>query len=301
MVDSLRGKTVVITGASSGIGAAAALALAQAGATVVPIGRSPARTLAIAREIGVEPLLVDFADFSSVRRLATDLQRRVDRIDVLAHNAGGMVKEREFTIDGFERTMQTNYLSPFLLNSLLEPQLRESGTRVIVTSSIAHHLGRFRASELGSTQGRYSMVKAYARSKLADLAFARELSRRGFVATGFDPGLVATNFLLPVTGLRAVDAETAQGMHRVRRVLLHVIEPEVAAWGIVRFASMDSPERLSGKLISPTRTISSSPRSNSRSFASALWDVTQELVESGRRRVPTPPEGAEAPTQRENG
>jgi NAD(P)-dependent dehydrogenase (short-subunit alcohol dehydrogenase family) len=282
MATSMRGKTVVITGASSGIGAAAARALAQAGATVVPIGRSPAKTEAVAREIGVEPLLVDFADFSSIRRMAVELQRRVDRIDVLAHNAGGMVHDREITIDGFERTMQSNYLGPFLLNSLLERQLRKCATRVIVTSSISHHFGGLRLADLGGTDRRYSMVKAYGMSKLADLLFARQLARRGFAAVGFDPGFVATDFLLPVTGLAAANADEAKGMHRVRRVLLNVIEPDEAAKGIVRFATTDSPQMLSGKLISPTRTISSSPKSRSRSFAEALWARTEEVLRLSR-------------------
>ena len=280
MATSMRGKTVVITGASSGIGAAAARALAQAGATVVPIGRSAPKTAALAREIGAEPLVVDFVDFSSVRRMAIELGRRVDRIDVLAHNAGGMVKASDVTVDGFERTIQSNYLGPFLLNALLEQQLRDSGARIIVTSSISHHFGGLRLSDLGRARRRYSMVGAYSASKLADLLFARQLARRGFVAVGFDPGLVATDFLLPVTGLAAADAKRATGMHRVRRVLLNVIEPDEAAKGIVRFATMESPERLSGKLISPTRTISSSPRSHSRPFAESLWARTEELLRS---------------------
>jgi NAD(P)-dependent dehydrogenase (short-subunit alcohol dehydrogenase family) len=278
VAESLRGKTVVVTGASAGIGAAAVRALAKAGATVVPIGRSPEKTASIAAELGTDGLVADFADLASVRRLAVALHRRNDRIDAFVHNAGGMVKERELTVDGHERTIQTNYLAPFLLQALLKEHLALSGARILVTSSVAHHLGTLRLSDLDAHDRSYSMVRAYAASKLADLLFARELARRGMIAAAFDPGFVATDFLLPATGLAADDPSNSHGLHRLRRTALRVVQPEVAATGIVRFVALDDAAALSGQLLSRSRAIPSSPRSRSAKLGTALWDATEELI-----------------------
>ena len=281
MTESMRGKTVVITGASAGIGAAAARAAAQAGASVIPIGRSPAKTAAIAEELGADAHVVDFADFASVRRLADDLNSRVDRIDVFVHNAGAMIKNREVTVDGHERTIQTNYLGPFLLQLLIQDHLRASGARVMVTSSVAHHVGVVRPRDLDGAGRRYSMINAYAASKLADLLFVRQLARLGTVAVGFDPGFVATDFILPATGVGASDPETLRAVHRLGLKLLNVVQPDVAAAGILRFAAMDEPERLSGRLISPTRPVRSSPASHSSKLAGSLWTTTEAIVSRG--------------------
>jgi NAD(P)-dependent dehydrogenase (short-subunit alcohol dehydrogenase family) len=118
MNQDLTGKTVVITGASSGIASVAARRLAQRGATVVPVGRSPAATAAIAAEVGTEPLTVDYARLADVRALAEQLLERYPTIDVLAHIAGGMFGKRRVTADGHELTMQVNYNAPFLLQHL---------------------------------------------------------------------------------------------------------------------------------------------------------------------------------------
>jgi NAD(P)-dependent dehydrogenase (short-subunit alcohol dehydrogenase family) len=117
----LRGHTVVITGASSGIGAAAARRFRQLGATVA--GRSPERTAAVAAEIGAEPHLVDFSRLDDVRRLAEELLARYPRIDVLANNAGALLSSRRTTVDGHEMSFQVNYLAPFLLTNLLLDRL----------------------------------------------------------------------------------------------------------------------------------------------------------------------------------
>ncbi|GLZ15341.1 hypothetical protein Acsp04_55760 [Actinomadura sp. NBRC 104425] len=155
----MTGKTVVITGASSGIGAAAARRLAAQGANVLPGGRSPERTAAIAAEIGAEPLIADFADLTQVRRLAGELLDRCERIDVLANNAGGLVSQRQDTRDGHELTFQANHLAPFLLTMLLLPRLREGGratpARVVTTSSLGNRFGRLKLDDLEWRRRRY--------------------------------------------------------------------------------------------------------------------------------------------------
>lgn len=160
MATDLTGKTIVITGATSGIGAAAARALTGRGATVVPIGRSPERAAALSAELDVETLVADFANLSDVRRLATGLLDRCPTIDVLAHNAGGTVPEFRRTEDGHETTLQINYLAPFLLQSLLHDRLVASRTNTIVTSSIAHRAGTIRLDDREYDKRRYSAGSA---------------------------------------------------------------------------------------------------------------------------------------------
>ncbi len=151
----LAGKTVLITGASSGIGAAAARQFAEAGATVLPVGRSPERTRAVASSIGATPYLADFSRLQDVRDLAAAISADHAVIDVVAHNAGGTYSERIETLDGHELTFQTNYLAGFLLNHLLIEQiLAAPAPRVITTSSVGHRCGRLHLDDLDRTRGR---------------------------------------------------------------------------------------------------------------------------------------------------
>lgn len=191
-------KTIVITGASSGIGAAAARALAAHGHQVVVVGRSPERTAAVAAEIGAEHHVVDYTRLDSVRELAAALAATHPRIDVLANNAGGISGERRvLTPDGHEWTFQVNHLAPFLLTNLLMDTLVASSAAVLATSSLASRGARLDLDDLDMERG-YAPFRAYGASKLADVLFARELHRRfgdrGLSSAAFHPGIVATNF-----------------------------------------------------------------------------------------------------------
>lgn len=193
----LTGRTVVVTGASSGIGAAAAARLAARGATVAVVGRSPERTAEVAREAGAEPFLADFARLDEVRKLADQLLDRYPRIDVLANNAGGAWPKRTATVDGNELTFQVNHLAPFLLTSLLLDRLVQSSARVINTSSTTYRMARLDLDTVNATAGSFNQMGAYAASKLANLLFTRELARRtegtGLRTAAFHPGAVATH------------------------------------------------------------------------------------------------------------
>lgn len=191
---NMNGKVVIITGGSSGIGAAAARALREQGAIVAITGRS-AETERLAREIGAEPFLADFARFSEVRALAAALLARYPRIDVLANNAGGIMAERQVTEDGHEKTLQVNHLSPFLLTQLLRDRLERSGATVINTSSRAHTMGRLDFNDLES-ENKYNGWRAYGTAKLMNILHASEIDRRfrGVHAASFHPGVVATGF-----------------------------------------------------------------------------------------------------------
>jgi len=191
-------RTIVITGASDGIGAAAAHQLHDAGERVVVVGRDPAKTRAVADPIGAPWHLADFAELSQVRELAASLLERYPRIDVLANNAGGIFGDRALTADGFEKTFQVNHLAPFLLTNLMRERLVDSGAAVIQTSSIAAR--RFARFDIDDLQGErhYSAGAAYGNAKLANVLFTKELQRRwgadGVNAVAFHPGAVATSF-----------------------------------------------------------------------------------------------------------
>lgn len=190
-------RTIIITGASDGIGAASARQLAAKGHRVVVVGRSPEKTAAVASALGAPFHVADFAELAQVRSLASDLLGRYPRIDVLVNNAGG-VFTHQVTADGFEKTFQVNHLAPFLLTHALMGRLLESRAKVIQTSSIAHRAyGHIDLDDLANPR-KWSPHKAYGDSKLANVLFTRELHRRfhglGINAVSFHPGGIATNF-----------------------------------------------------------------------------------------------------------
>ncbi|GAB6899170.1 SDR family NAD(P)-dependent oxidoreductase [Kineosporia succinea] len=189
-------RTIIITGASDGIGAAAARRLRGQGENVVIVGRNPRRTNAIADELGAPRHLADFTELAQVRRLAAELREAYPRIDVLANNAGQNFR-RERTGDGFEKTLQVNHLAPFLLTTLLLDTLLASKATLVQTSSEASRIfGRLDLDDLGNER-RWTADKAYGDAKLANILFTRELHRRyhdqGLNAVSFHPGNVATS------------------------------------------------------------------------------------------------------------
>ena len=271
---SLRGRTVVVTGASSGIGAAAARRFARAGARVVPVGRDPERTRALAEELGVEPLLVDAARLDDVRRLAGDLLERCDRIDVLANNAGGSSARRTETPDGHETTFQVNHLAPFLLTALLRERIEATpGARVVTTSSAANLLGRVDLDDLDSRRGRYRGFRVYATTKLENVLFTRALSRRlGGTATAscFHPGVVATRF--------ARDSVVAGVLYRtpLRRVL--AVTPEEGAEPLWRLAVRPDPETVDGAYLDRLAPGRVNRQADDVELAERLWVRSAQLV-----------------------
>lgn len=191
-------KTIVITGASDGIGKEAARVLKSRGENVIIIGRSPAKTKQTAKELNVNYYIADFSRLSEVRELAEKLNNDLDRIDVLVNNAGAIMSDREVTVDGNEKTLQVNHLSSFLLTNLLMEKLIKSKAVVINTSSIANRLlSDFNIKDLNLNKG-YTPAKAYGNSKLANILFTKQLNKlyknKGVSAVAFHPGTVATSF-----------------------------------------------------------------------------------------------------------
>ena len=270
----LSGCTVDVTGASAGIGAAAVRRLAAAGATVVPVGRSPQKTAAVARELGVEPLTADFTDLDDVRRLAGALLERCPQIHVLANNAGGTFPRRVITRDGHETTFQVNHLAPFLLTALLRERLEATpGARVITTSSQGNLMGHVDPHHLESTSGRYRSFRVYGTTKLLNILFTRELSRRlGGTATAscFHPGLVATEFGRdsPVTGL----------VYRTPLKRLLAIPPEDGAAPLLALATRPDPETVDGAYLDRFRPGRANRQADDVGLARAVWERSAQMV-----------------------
>lgn len=272
-------QTIIITGASDGIGAAAARQLASSPHRLILIGRSVEKTRAVAEETGAEWFTADFARLDDVRELAGKITEAVgdDGIHVLANNAGGIFGDRTPTVDGFEKTMQVNHLAPFLLTNLLLPQLLQAEGTVINTSSIAHRLfGHLDVDDLDNSR-RFSPNKAYGDAKLANVLFTKSLHTKfhaqGLSAVAFHPGTVRTNFA----------AESSSIMRLLYRTpLKHVmlIGPDKGG-ATLRWFIEGTPDEtwFSGGYYDERQlTTKVNPQVNDADLAEALWQRSIELV-----------------------
>jgi NAD(P)-dependent dehydrogenase (short-subunit alcohol dehydrogenase family) len=205
-------------------------------------------------------------------RLAATLLAEHPRIDVLANNAGGVVARRELTVDGFERTLQSNYLAPFLLTRLLLPRLVESGGRVICTSSVANRYGRVVLDDLNWEKRRWMFGwLAYSTSKLMTNLFVRELAKRSTVpAYSFHPGFVRSSF------------GQGWGPMRLTKLLTkgnYGISNEKGAEPLIRLAGPASIGEPSGTYFHRMKAFGKQARqARDAQLAGALWERTSELL-----------------------
>jgi len=268
-------KTLVLTGASSGIGAIAAAEIAKQGWTVAVVGRNPERTRRVAHEVGGEAFLADYDDLGEVRALATALLERYPVIDVLANNAGGLIGERGRTKDGYERTFQHNHLAPFLLTNLLLPRLEQSQGRVVGTSSIMNLIGDVRLDDLQWSKRRwFGGWKAYGTSKLETILFMRELAKRSSVeAYSFHPGYVSTGFGTDSALMRLSTKLRPGGFG---------IPASQGAVPLIRLVTEETVDVANGtyfdQLTAYGRTAKQAPDD---ALASALWERSAQLVKLG--------------------
>ena len=195
--------TIVVTGASAGIGLESALQLGADGHHLVLIGRhgvrlaDAAEAVRAAGAIHVDTFTADFSSLDSVRTLGRDLLELLERIDVLVDNAGTVFARRTVTDDGLEATFAVNHVAGFLLTELLKERLVGSApARIVITSSVGHYNGTLDLDDLGLEHG-YSIMRAYSRSKLANVLYARslaaELAPFGVTVNAVHPGSVATD------------------------------------------------------------------------------------------------------------
>lgn len=277
----LQGRTCLVTGATRGIGAAMAEALARMGATVVATGRSADRgqdlVSGISRRTGNEDvhfLRADLASMAEVRGLASAFTDHWDHLHVLVDNAGTVFPTRRTTVDGYEVVFAVNHLAPFLLTSLLLPMLRSSApSRIIVTSSYEHRRGRMHWDNL---QGEhfYFSLEAYAQSKLANLLFVYELARRlqgnGVTVNAVNPGLVHTNICMDSGWL----------IGTVKRMMDRVsgLSPEEGADTGVWLASSPDVDGVSGRYFQHGHAVRSSRASYDVVAQQRLWRISEELT-----------------------
>jgi NAD(P)-dependent dehydrogenase (short-subunit alcohol dehydrogenase family) len=279
----VRDRTVLITGATRGIGFAASLVLARLGARLILVGRHRGRLdaalAAVRRESHTEPsgYLCDLSDLASVRALAADVRHGHPAIHVLINNAGGVFKRRALTVDGIERTFATNHLGPFLLTTLLlERVVASAPARIVTVASIGHRDGTLDFDDLGFERG-YWIMKAYRRSKLANVLFATELARRiagtGVTSNSVHPGAVATHIWS--------SAPLWTKPYIALFLRPRFIGAEAGAANVVRLAADPELVGVTGQYFEEDRPVPSSPLAQDASLARRLWGVSEALTATG--------------------
>jgi NAD(P)-dependent dehydrogenase (short-subunit alcohol dehydrogenase family) len=268
---------IVVTGASAGIGEAAAVELAGRGATVVPVGRDERRLRRVAQRTGAGASggyeRADFTSLDDVRALAARLLERHPRIHVLVNNAGAVFGRRGLSSDGHELTFQVNHLAPFLLTELLRERLEESApSRVVTTSSAAHSGGLIDLDDL-ELERSWSSWRAYCNSKLANVLFTRELARR------LDGTSVAANCLHP----GVIRSRLARDVNPVFRggwnlAGLFFGSPKRGAKTIVYLAASPEAETVSGGYFVNERPSAVVGQAADDFFAEELWRRSEIAV-----------------------
>jgi NAD(P)-dependent dehydrogenase (short-subunit alcohol dehydrogenase family) len=274
------GKVCMVTGANSGIGKATAEGLARLGASVVMVCRDRGRGESAKREIeasirgcSVELMLCDLASLESVRSFAKEFARTHSSLHVLLNNAGVVSLRRSTTVDGFEATFQVNYLSHFLLTNLLLDLLQRSApSRIVNVSSGAHFGGSIDLDDLRMTRG-YGVMKAYSRSKLAQVLFTYELARRlagtGVTVNCLHPGAIATALFGRPMGSASF---VAKGFR------LFMPGPEQGAKTSIYLASSPEVEGVTGKYFDRMREKRSSVASYDEGLARRLWAANESMT-----------------------
>src|SRR6266480_1389696 len=279
---SMQGKVCIVTGANSGIGKAAALGLAQMGATIVMVSRNQVKGEEAQNEIkeksgndAVDLMLANLSSQASIRQLAENFQQHYQQLHVLINNAGGVNLTRRGTSDGFEMMFAVNYLAPFLLTKLLLDKLKASApARIVNVSSESHQSGYIKMDDLELEKG-YRLMRAYGQSKLALVLFTYELARRlqgaGVTANCLHPGFVATN--IGQNGVGSV------GRSIVKLIFSKLgISPEEGAKTSIYLASSSEIEGVTGKYFIKSIPVRSAPISYDETLQRQLWEVSAKLV-----------------------
>ncbi|WP_111655633.1 SDR family oxidoreductase [Isoalcanivorax indicus] len=275
----MTGKTVLITGANSGIGLVTASVLAGMGARVVlACRRAEAAKQAMAEirqrypDARLETVSLDLASLQRVRHAAAEVRERFRRIDVLINNAGLASMQREVTVDGFEKTFATNHLGPFLFTHLLQSVITPGSGRIINVASEAHRMGRMHWDDLQLEQG-YWVMKAYAQSKLANILFTRALARRladtGITVNALHPGAVSTHIWPERTWYERAFS---------RLLKLFLISPEKGARTTIWLASGVEGGRSQGGYFEGCKARKPSARGRNDDDAERLWEISAALT-----------------------
>lgn len=289
----MKGKTVLITGASSGIGFATAMTLARMGARILLVCRDPKRgadaqtaVADVATETAPRLLRADLSSLHEVRALGDDLHRDFPAIDVLINNAAGIFSERRLTGDGFERTFAINHLAPFLLTNLVIDLLKAASNARIVNVAAESPLARLDFDNLQGEK-RYGFLSAYFRSKLENIIFSNELARRlegsGVTVNSMSPGPTRTRFGDNMTGLPALFPFVMKRLFP---------GPESGARTLVYLASSPEVEGVTGQFFFGQRTRMTRPVTMDREVAARLWQISADLVGLPADILPAVPQGS---------
>jgi NAD(P)-dependent dehydrogenase (short-subunit alcohol dehydrogenase family) len=266
---------VLLTGATRGIGQAAAVALASEGADVALVGRDADRVAAVAGEAraagggaAVHEHVADLMLMSEVRRLAEEVRTAYEHVDVLANNAGALFASRKETSEGLERTFALNHLAPFLLTNLLRDRL--SGGRVVTTASDAHKGGRLDLDDLQSQKG-YAAMRVYGTSKLCNILLTRELARRApeLHANCFHPGVVRTGFGKNENGIWKLATTVAGPFFR---------SPARGARSLVWLSLSQDAAALTGEYVQDEKVLAPSAQAQDPILARGLWERSEQLA-----------------------
>jgi NAD(P)-dependent dehydrogenase (short-subunit alcohol dehydrogenase family) len=291
-IPSQSGKTAVVTGANSGLGASTARELVRAGASVVAAVRNVAKGEAVSSEIraaipdaSIEVSKLDLGDLASVRDFAERLGSEHDRLDLLINNAGVMAPPRRTTVDGFESQFGTNHLGHFALTGLLLPKLLAAGqARVVTLSSGAHRIGTIHFDDLQGDR-RYNNWLWYGQSKLANLMFALELNRRAsaagskLISVAAHPGYAATNLQ---------DAGMAHWYERIGGWIGYVLVAQSADMGALpTLYAATVPDLPGGSFVGPDgfmeqrghpHLVTAAGKAYDQEAWRRLWEISEELT-----------------------
>ena len=272
-------KLILITGATAGIGEAAAYSLAAQGHELILVGRNPTKTESVAQQIrtktgngAVHALVADFVDLDQVRGLAAQVKQKFPPLDVLINNAGTVFLWRHRTKYGVEKTFLINHLAHFLLTNLLLDHLHEHA-RIVNVSSGSHLSGELDLTDLNMDKS-YFVMSAYARSKLANVLFTYELARRlgdrKITVNALHPGRVGTDIFK--ANLLILGPLIKWMVARVS------LTPEEGADNTIYLASSEDMEGVTGKYFVKREAVPSSPLSYDKRLAKQLWEVSEKLV-----------------------
>jgi len=296
----LEDRIILITGATSGIGKAAAHLIATMGARVVITGRNKEKLEKTVQELksqtgngSVNYLVADFSDLDQVREMASDFEDRYACLDVLVNNTGAFFNKRQETIYGVEKTFVVNHLAPFLLtNMLMETMRRREEARIINVSSDAHQYGSLDFDDLEFKHG-YAGMKAYARSKLSNILFTYEAARRlagsAITVNALHPGHVATNIFRNDFSFFGPALKWVMG--------LFSLTPEEGADNTVFLATSPEVKGVTGKYFVKREVVRSSRITYNEDLAKKLWQISEKLTSLS----PTEPVDIQYTTTSESG